>query len=179
MPVYENPIYDEDGNELDQETGLPIDPEPAPQRRNPVRDQLKRTEKERDQLRTEAEEGRTARRELAFVRAGLDPGDPRHAMFMKAYDGELDTEQIRSQAVEVGFLDAPGPSADAQAHAQAAAMATGAMNAPVVDPSLPRFVADPDGYAQARAQARSQDDLIAVMNEWQSPSTSQILDDFG
>lgn len=48
-------------------------------------------------------------RELAFARAGL-PDDPKTAYFVKAYDGEMNAEAIRTAAQAAGFLEAPKAS---------------------------------------------------------------------
>jgi hypothetical protein len=43
-------------------------------------------------------------RQSAFRDAGLDLNNKQHAIFAKAYDGELDIDKIRTEAEEVGFL---------------------------------------------------------------------------
>lgn len=55
-------------------------------------------------LRRAAEEGKKAKREVAFLRAGIDPDDKRMAYFVKGYDGELDSSAIRAAAIEAGFI---------------------------------------------------------------------------
>lgn len=81
-----------------------------------------------------ASERDAAKRELEFVRAGLDASkDPRLAYFVKGYDGEVSAEAIRAAAVSAGFVEAPstGPSPEQQETLSASqridAAATGAV----------------------------------------------------
>jgi ribosomal protein L12E/L44/L45/RPP1/RPP2 len=46
----------------------------------------------------------STKRELAFSRAGIQLDDPRMKYFVKGYEGELDSDSIKSAAVESGFL---------------------------------------------------------------------------
>lgn len=46
-------------------------------------------------------------RENAFLKAGVNPEDPKMGYFMRGYEGELDTEAIKTAATEAGFLGAP------------------------------------------------------------------------
>lgn len=48
-------------------------------------------------LRSAADEGRRAKRELAFVKAGIDTDTPLGAMFATAYDGDLTKDAIAEQ----------------------------------------------------------------------------------
>ena len=52
------------------------------------------------------------KRRDTFRSAGIDPDDARAKYFVKAYDGEMDPDAIRSEAEAAGFLgsDAPAPS---------------------------------------------------------------------
>jgi hypothetical protein len=82
--------------------------------RNPVRARMKQLEKETAELRKQVAEAEAAKRELAFVKAGIDPLQPMSKYFVKAYDGELDPEAIRQAAVEAQLISPPQnqPSAD-------------------------------------------------------------------
>lgn len=82
--------------------------------RNPVRARMKQLEKETADLRKQVAEAEAAKRELAFVKAGIDPLQPMSKYFVKAYDGELDPEAIRQAAVEAQLISPPQnqPSAD-------------------------------------------------------------------
>lgn len=61
------------------------------------------------------EQANRAQRELAFVKAGIDPDDPRMSYFVKGYDGDISRDAIRQAAIDAGFLAAPGaPDPQAQ-----------------------------------------------------------------
>lgn len=59
----------------------------------------KRAEAERD----------AAKREAAFLRAGIDPEDKRLGYFVKGYEGDLKADAIKQAAIEAGFIQAPPP----------------------------------------------------------------------
>ena len=75
--------------------------------RNPVRARMKELEKEAAELRKQIADAETAKRELAFVKAGIDPNSPMSKYFMKGYDGELSPEAIRQAAVEAQLISPP------------------------------------------------------------------------
>lgn len=55
----------------------------------------------------ELKESRSAKRELAFIKAGVDTTTKQGQYFMKAYEGDLsDIEALKSEATEVGVLQA-------------------------------------------------------------------------
>lgn len=62
-----------------------------------VRAALDRETKRRKEAEKQATEGAAARRELAFLRAGVDIESPVGKLFVKAYDGELEAEAIKTQ----------------------------------------------------------------------------------
>lgn len=82
--------------------------------RNPVRARMKQLEKETAELRKQVAEAEAAKRELAFVKAGIDPLQPMTKYFVKAYDGDLNLDAIRQAAVEAQLISPPQnqPSAD-------------------------------------------------------------------
>lgn len=89
----------------------------------------KRLENERNTARTERD---SLKRELAFIKAGVDPeADKRLAYFMDGYKGDLTAEAIKAEATAAGFLAAADTEADQidpaerAAHERAAANATG------------------------------------------------------
>jgi hypothetical protein len=45
-----------------------------------------------------------AKRELAFLKAGINPEDPKMRYFVKGYEGDLSAEAVREAALEAGFL---------------------------------------------------------------------------
>ena len=74
-------------------------------------------------LREAAERGRKAsseldamKREMAFLKAGVDLENKAGQLLMKAYDGDLEPELIRAEAEELGAITgaAPTPVAEAQ-----------------------------------------------------------------
>ncbi len=76
------------------------------------RDRIKRLE-------AELAESQAAKRELAFMKAGIaDTSKGQGALLLKAYDGELDPEAIRAAAIEFGVItesndaETPPPPAD-------------------------------------------------------------------
>lgn len=75
--------------------------------RNPVRARMKELEKEAAELRKQIAEAETAKRELAFVKAGIDPNSPMSKYFMKGYEGDLDPDAIRQAAVEAQLISPP------------------------------------------------------------------------
>lgn len=73
---------------------------------NPVRARMKQLEKEARELRKQVAEFQSTQREMAFVKAGIDPASPQAKYFVKGYDGDLNPEAIR-QAAEEAQLIAP------------------------------------------------------------------------
>jgi hypothetical protein len=72
--------------------------------RNPLRDRMKQLESENAELKARADEAAAAARELAFVKAGVDPNLPVAKYFMKGYEGELTAEAIREAALEAQII---------------------------------------------------------------------------
>tara|TARA_R100000458_G_scaffold55323_1_gene59175 strand:- start:593 stop:1063 length:471 start_codon:yes stop_codon:yes gene_type:complete len=68
-------------------------------------------------LREAAERGRKAsseldamKREMAFLKAGVDLEKKAGQLLMKAYDGDLEPELIRAEAEELGAIVGPAPT---------------------------------------------------------------------
>lgn len=72
--------------------------------RNPLRERMKQLESENAALKAKAEAAAAAERELAFVKAGIDPNLPVAKYFMKGYDGELTADAIRAAAIEAQIV---------------------------------------------------------------------------
>jgi hypothetical protein len=72
--------------------------------RNPLRDRMKQLEAENAELKARADEASAAARELAFVKAGVDPNLPISKYFMKGYDGDLTEDAIREAAIEAQIV---------------------------------------------------------------------------
>lgn len=108
-------------------------------------------------------------RELAFAKAGIDLADPKTKYFVAGYDGEIDPEKIRAAALDAGFLAPPEPQVlpeELAQHQQVAALAAGAQ---AVD-----FDQNAE-YQTAISQARSKEEVLALMDRFGSPRTSRIV----
>lgn len=75
-----------------------------------LRKHVKRIESENKTLRQEIETARSAQRELALIKAGVDVNSPTGRLFAKAYDGELDVDTVKSAAMEYGVVAPPSPT---------------------------------------------------------------------
>jgi hypothetical protein len=111
--------------------------------------------RKQEQARKAAERERDeARKELAFVRAGIDPASKGIASyFVKGYEGDLDPEKIRAAALEAGVIQPPAPDpaeeqrlaqqqADLAAGQRMAGAATAATAAPTVGESQQHSVVE-------------------------------------
>ena len=82
-----------------------------------------------------------AQKELAFIRAGVDPSTSKVAdLFYKTYEGELDTDAIQAGAAELGLTEAPAPADPTLESDLAAVVATGESTAGdpnIADPTPP------------------------------------------
>ena len=105
--------------------------------RNPVRARMRQLEKENTEVKKLLAEADIAKRELAFVKAGIDLTAPASKYFVKGYDGELSPESIRQAAVEAQLISPPEPSPlmeEAQAWNRTAKIAAGTQTAqPPID----------------------------------------------
>jgi hypothetical protein len=110
----------------DPETGEYYEAENASggeqQRSNQDWAKLRQQEKATREAQRERDE---AKREAAFLRAGIDVEDPKTKYFVKGYDGELTRDAIRAAAIEAGYSEAPqaGAGAEGQQTADQAAAA--------------------------------------------------------
>jgi len=57
-----------------------------------------------ERAKAEAAEGQAAKRELAFIKAGIDTSTPMGSLFTRAYDGEIDADAIKAAAVKDGVI---------------------------------------------------------------------------
>jgi uncharacterized protein YigA (DUF484 family) len=125
--------------------------------RNPLRSRIKELETEIKSMRQQAVEAEQAKRELAFVKAGIDPADSAAKYFVKGYDGELTADAIKQAAVEARLLS-PAPSEELQAEQNAWSrtnqVAAGAGSASLI----------PDLEARLAA-ADSEADVIQILSE--------------
>ena len=72
--------------------------------RNPVRARMRELEDRNKALEAQAKEAEAAKRELAFVKAGVDPDAAGAKWFVKGYDGEITAEAIRAAAEEANLI---------------------------------------------------------------------------
>lgn len=100
--------YDDD---LDTDNENEDIPEQQPDR-NPLRAQVRKLETELREARKDADAGKAAVRETAFLKAGINPDDPKARYFLKGYDGELTAEAITAEAVAAGLVEAPAAEAE-------------------------------------------------------------------
>ena len=116
--------YEDFDSEFDDQT----ETEPT---QNPVRARMKQLEKEARELRKQVAEFSATQRELAFVKAGIDPASPQAKYFVKGYDGDLTPEAIREAAVEAQLITpSVSEDADKQAWKQSNKIAAGSESAP-------------------------------------------------
>lgn len=136
------------------DTNTPIDfdsylePDEAGQINIPgLRDAVKRVKPVYD-------ENANLKRENAFLKAGISTEDPRLAYFAAGYQGDLNPEAIKAEAIRAGFIEAPNdPAAAATANAQTRVVAAsnGAqVQDASVDGSLQRIE---DAFQQGGVQA--------------------------
>lgn len=144
--------YEDFDSEFDDQT----ETEPT---QNPVRARMKQLEKEARELRKQVAEFSATQRELAFVKAGIDPASPQAKYFVKGYDGELTPEAIREAAVEAQLITPlASEDADKQAWKQSNRIAAGSESAPP-PPSWNKRISEAsseqevyDIFAEAQAQ---------------------------
>jgi hypothetical protein len=144
--------YEDFDSEFDDQT----ETEPT---QNPVRARMKQLEKEARELRKQVAEFSATQRELAFVKAGIDPASPQAKYFVKGYEGDLTPEAIREAAVEAQLITPlASDDADKQAWKQSNKIAAGSESAPP-PPSWNKRISEAsseqevyDIFAEAQAQ---------------------------
>lgn len=134
------------------------------QPKDPVRAHLRKLEaenKRKDELLAEAEK---AKRELVFLKAGINPDDPKAKYFVKGYDGEMTVEAIRAAAEEASYIPSQRKELEEDAAAfgrVARAAAQGETSEPVVDyADKIRKAKSPDEVMQILAQARQESEIL-------------------
>jgi len=128
-------------------------------RKNDWRRKLEQDAEEGRQAKAEAvkaeAEASAAKRELAFLRAGIDLDSPQGKLFAKAYDGDPTADAVKSAAQEYGLIDAPSVSADELAgHDRFAQASAGAV-----------AQGDEDMYLSAIDKAESVEDVLATLQK--------------
>lgn len=84
------------------------DAEQAPNFRRALEKKASKAETEATAAKAEAE---AAKRELALVRAGIDPESKQGKWFAKGYDGPLDSAAVKAAAIEAGLIESDEPTA--------------------------------------------------------------------
>lgn len=100
--------YDEFDQSEDQDEGL-----------RGLRQAKKAAEAEQKRLQEELATAQAERRELAALKAGLDPSDKAIAFFLRHYDGDPNADAMKAAAVEAGVLPDVAPEAAASVAGQA------------------------------------------------------------
>lgn len=72
------------------------------------RDNIRAMERDARAARDATADADNARRELAFVKAGVDTDTKLGKLLLTSYDGELNAEEIRREALEIGAIKAEG-----------------------------------------------------------------------
>lgn len=126
--------------------------------KNPLRQALKQKEKELALKEKELVEAKEAKRELAFIKAGVPMDNPMTRYFVKAYDGDLDPDAIKQAALEAQLISPPDqiPQDEAQAWGRTNQVAAGAgtSHAPV-------------NWDKRLSEARTEAEVMAILAEAQ------------
>lgn len=130
-----------------------------PTESNPVRARMKQLEKEAKELRKQVAEFSATQRELAFVKAGIDPSSPQAKYFVKGYDGDLNPEAIRLAAEEAQLITPQNvtPDPDKAAWQQSNKIAAGA-----------ETTSDRPSWAKRIRDAESEEELSSIFAEAQA-----------
>lgn len=142
------------------DANIEFEDEHTDQPKDPVRAHLRRLEAENKRQAQELAEAEKAKRELTFLKAGINPDDSKAKYFVKGYDGEMTVEAIRQAAEEAGYIQSQRKEIeqDAEAFGRMNRAAThGETSEPVVDyADKIRRAKSPDEVMQLVAQARQE-----------------------
>lgn len=122
--------------------------------RNPVRARMRELEDRNKALEAQAKEAEAAKRELAFVKAGVDPDSAAAKWFVKGYDGEITAEAIRAAAEEASLI--PSEKKEVAAEQQAWNRVAQASRAGETSDA-------PIDYSQRINAAKSSDEVMALL----------------
>jgi hypothetical protein len=123
-------------------------------RKDPVRARMRELEQQVKAFEAKAKEAEAATRELAFVKAGVDPDSAAAKYFVKGYDGELTPEAIRAAAEEAGLI--PSQKKEVAAEQQAWNRVAQASRAGETSDA-------PVDYVQRFNNAKSAEEVMALM----------------
>ena len=123
-------------------------------RKDPVRARIRELEQQVKAFEAKAKEAEAAQRELAFVKAGVNPDSAAAKYFVKGYDGELTPEAIRAAAEEANLVSSEKKEVAVEQQAWnrvAQASRAGETSEPPVD------------YTQRLNNAKSADEVMAII----------------
>ena len=123
-------------------------------RKDPVRARMRELEQQVKAFEAKAKEAEAATRELAFVKAGVDPDSAAAKYFVKGYDGELTPEAIRAAAEEASLI--PSQKKEVAAEQQAWNRVAQASRAGETSDA-------PVDYSQRINAAKSSDEVMALL----------------
>jgi hypothetical protein len=123
-------------------------------RKDPVRARMRELEQQVKAFEAKAKEAEAATRELAFVKAGVDPDSAAAKYFVKGYDGELTPEAIRVAAEEASLI--PSQKKEVAAEQQAWNRVAQASRAGETSDA-------PVDYVQRFNNAKSAEEVMALM----------------
>jgi hypothetical protein len=123
-------------------------------RKDPVRARMRELEQQVKAFEAKAKEAEAATRELAFVKAGVDPDSAAAKYFVKGYDGELTPEAIRAAAEEASLI--PSQKKEVAAEQQAWNRVAQASRAGETSDA-------PVDYVQRFNNAKSADEVMALL----------------
>jgi hypothetical protein len=120
---------------------------------------MKQLEKENREFKKQLAEAEQARKEVNFLKAGIDPTEPKFKYFVKGYDGELSPEAIRSAAEEAQLITPKQEVSDVdkQAWQTSNKVAAGAESAP-----------DGPSWMKRINDAQSEQELMSIFAEAQA-----------
>lgn len=143
-----------------------------PQRRNPLRDQVRRLERANRDLRKQVDELAPQAKELTFVKAGVDMDNPLTPYLVAGYKGDLTPEAVKSAAEGAGLLKQPPGQQQGQPQQQ---QAPGVQQMP--QPGLPQYQQpgqqqqQPQGVQDAFQQAQTAYRAMAQAGDASMPGT--------
>lgn len=126
--------------------------------RNPLRQALKQKEKELAEAKKAAAEAEEAKKELAFIKAGIPFDNPMSKYFVKAYEGPLDPDAIKQAALEAQLISPPDqiPQDEAEVWNRTNKVAAGAGTSVA-----------PVDWNKRIAEARTEAEVMAILAEAQ------------
>lgn len=128
-------------------------------RPNPLRQRMKQLEKENADKDKALAEALQAKRELNFMKAGINPDEAKFRYFVKAYDGDLSPDAIKQAAIEAQLMSPANqiPANEAGAWGRTDEVAAGShVNTP------------PPDLATRISRAKSEQEIMDILAEAQA-----------